>query len=225
MQRASCWLLLLLIAACEQPLILSAPIADYEQARQVFWQKLYTEDGTTLYCGERFSGRDRRGVNIEHVFPMSWVTNALNCGTRQQCRTRSSIFNRIEADLHNLYPSRTDINQARSSHRFGMVRGERRDYGACDFEINRRARVAEPAPEARGMIARAMFYMAVQYHDQGLVIFSRSAHLLRDWHTMYPPTEQEKRRNQRIAEIQGNSNLFIDEPERVDQLFAEGFFD
>jgi deoxyribonuclease-1 len=156
---------------------------------------------------------------------MSWVTNALQCGTRQQCRERSQIFNRIEADLHNLYPSRTDLNSARSSHRFGLIRGEKRDFGSCDFEIDRRARVAEPAAEVRGTIARAMFYMASQYRDQGLIIFSRSARLLQDWHNDHPPSIQEQQRNRRIAAIQGNSNPFIDEPELVNQFMAAGKFD
>lgn len=226
MTRASMVLLLsLLVSACDQAFVVPTQIEDYEQARDVFWKQLYNEQGETLYCAERFTNKNRRGINIEHVFPMSWVTNALDCGTRQQCRQRSTVFNRIEADLHNLYPARTDINSARSSHRFGTINGERRDFGACDFEVNRRGRVAEPAPEARGIVARAMFYMAAKYKDQGLVIFSRSARQLQEWHNQHPPTEEEKRRNHRIAALQGNSNLFIEKPEALNELMADGYFD
>lgn len=212
------------LLACDQPLLQATAIPDYESARQVFWDSLYTKPATTLYCNKQFDGHNRRGINIEHVFPMSWVTNALQCGTRKQCRERSTEFNRIEADLHNLYPSLTTINAARSSHRFGEVRGESRRYGTCDFEVNPRARVAEPAPAVRGEVARAMFYMAYMYRAQGLVIFARSGKLLQQWHNEDPPNMAERERNARIAELQGNTNPFIDQPDKLNQLIAERYF-
>ena len=68
--------------------------------------------------------RDANRVNIEHVFPMSWVTRALSCGTRQQCRNTSKMFNRIEADMHNLFPALSEVNSARSSFSFTKIGGE-----------------------------------------------------------------------------------------------------
>ncbi len=175
-------------------------IPNYEEARWLFWNKLYTKGGKTLYCGESFGSKFeyRKGINIEHVFPMGWVTNALDCGTRKQCRSNSDRFNRIEADLHNLYPSRVDVNDARSAYRFGEVPGERRAFGECDFEADESKRIAEPRPASRGEIARAMFYMKEEY---GLIIFRRSGELL-----------NEKWRNDRIEQIQGTRNMFVDDP-------------
>lgn len=106
----------------------STAIPDYETARPIFWSKVYRDGGRSFYCAQEFSNRNRNGLNIEHVFPMSWVTNALDCGTRNQCRRSNEQFNRIEADLHNLYPARTDVNQDRASFRFGDVTGENRAY-------------------------------------------------------------------------------------------------
>jgi deoxyribonuclease-1 len=68
--------------------------------------------------------RDANRVNIEHVFPMSWVTRALSCGTRQQCRNTSKMFNRIEADMHNLFPALSEVNSVRSSFSFTKIGGE-----------------------------------------------------------------------------------------------------
>ena len=47
--------------------------ADYLETIPVFWKTLYPNGGKGLYCGKNFKRFDRR-YNIEHVFPMSWVT-------------------------------------------------------------------------------------------------------------------------------------------------------
>lgn len=186
-------------------------VPDYEEARRLFWGELYTKGGRTLYCGQNFGAgyEHRKGINIEHVFPMGWVKNELDCGTRKQCRATSERFNRIEADLHNLYPSRVDVNDARSAFRFGEVAGEKRAFGDCDFESDDRKRVAEPRPASRGEIARSMLYMKEEY---GLTIFRKSGELLLKWHFQDQPSKREKWRNDRIEQIQGTRNMFIDEP-------------
>ena len=165
-----------------------------------------------MYCGKEFAGGQRRGLNVEHVFPMSWVTNALDCGTRNQCRDRSELFNSIEADLHNLYPARQEINEERSSFRYAEISGELRRFGDCDFEVDYQAREAEPSEASRGEIARAMFYMENRYHDAGLEIFSGQARMLRQWHRDDPPRAAEMERNDRIEGLQGNRNPYIDTP-------------
>ena len=201
-------------------------IKDYNTARPLLWSKVYPNGGHTLYCQESFNSQQRRGYNVEHVFPMSWATNGLKCGKRKQCRSVSAQFNLIEADLHNLYPTREDVNRGRSSYRFGDVRGERRHFGKqCDFEINQRARVAEPAPSQRGDVARAMFYMAYTYKDQGLILFKKQADLLEKWHRSDPPNAEERRRNNVIERIQGNRNVFIDQPAELSRLKKAGVFD
>lgn len=213
-------LFILSLAACQPVADNEArPIVDYDAARKVFWQQLYPNQATTLYCREPVGSR---GFNIEHVFPMSWVTRTLRCGTRQQCRANSDSFNQIEADLHNLFPARTDVNAARASFRFAEVRGERRKFGShCDFEVDSAARIAEPPKQSRGEIARAMFYMAKRYE---LSIFAKSGKILQQWHNEDPPDELEKRRNQRIGELQGNLNGYIDDPEQLNRDIGNGVF-
>jgi deoxyribonuclease-1 len=220
----------ILSSTSNKPLEASA-IEDYATARPMLWASVYANGGETLYCGERFGSSHpkshsfRKGFNVEHVFPMSWASNGLNCGKRKQCRARSKVFNIIEADLHNLYPARADVNQDRSSFRFGNVGGESRRYGShCDFEVDQRARIAEPAPEKRGEVARAMFYMADRYKGEGLILFKKQALLLEKWHRLDPPNDEEHRRNNVIEELQGNRNPFIDSPGKVHELVQLGHF-
>lgn len=216
--------LVCVVTACERT-GMTVPINDYEQARGIFWRSLYSGDGNTLYCQQAFSGRSRAGINIEHVFPMGWVTNSLDCGTRKQCRVRSDLFNRIEADLHNLYPARADVNYQRSAYSFSEISGELRRFGAdCDFEVDQRARRAEPSPAVRGEVARAMFYMADRYKSQGLKLFKKQAKLLQRWHQADPPSQHEVYRNDRIEQLQGNRNLFIDKPDSLSKLIEQGHF-
>jgi len=202
----------------------SGQIENYQQARAVFWRELYPQ-GRTLYCGDEFTASARSGFNVEHVFPMSWVTNSLNCGTRNQCRDRSDLFNQIEADLHNLFPTRTETNQARSSFAFAEINGESRPFGqTCDFEVSEGQRLAEPREEVRGDVARAMFYMAYHYKEHGLQLFARQARLLLEWHKSDPPIAIDKSRNDAIQSIQGNRNPFVDNPEQLEDLVSQGYF-
>ena len=126
-------------------------IPNYRRARDLHWEMLYPQGGWTLYCGERFE--TRIGLNVEHIYPASWMADFLGCGTRRQCRQNSERFNHMEADLHNLYASRADINRARSNYLFAMIEGEDREFGVCDFERDTSSRVAEPRPIARGNVA------------------------------------------------------------------------
>lgn len=202
-------------AAGDAPASGQTGIKNYEEARLLFWHEIYNKGGNTLYCNESFGSGYNRGINIEHVFPMAWVTNALKCGRRKQCRERSDRFNQIEADLHNLYPSRSDVNYARSAMSFGEVPGEKRWSGGCDFEVDERARIVEPRPAARGEIARAMFYMRDTY---GLVIFKRLGNTLKEWNRQDPVSAFERQRNDAIEKIQGTRNKYIDHPELIDAI-------
>lgn len=188
-------------------------IPDYDTARdRFFYDQLYANGGWTLYCGVRFE--DRTSLNVEHVYAASWMKETAGCAgqSREECRQNSERFNRMEADLHNLYPSLATINRARSNHLFGMIDGEAREFGDCDFERDNAADLAEPRPIARGNVARSIFYMHTEY---GAPIDERMATVLRRWHCQDPPSAQERRRNNVIEAIQGTRNPFIDNPRIV----------
>lgn len=170
-----------------------------------FWRGLYPQGGESLYCGDDFAAYDRR-YNIEHVFPMAWVTKALKCGKRKQCRKRSELFNEIEADMHNLYPARKSINKARGALAFGEIRGEKWLEPDCDFELDERARRVEPRPQVRGNIARAMLYMADRYPVR---LYPRQRALLLRWHKQDSVDTAERARDAQIRARQGNSNPWI----------------
>lgn len=191
-------------------LVLWLPIGQargYLDTVPVFWQTLYPEGGEGLYCGQRFARYDR-SYNIEHVFPMAWVARSLGCGSRAQCRERSERFNQIESDMHNLYPARVRVNQARGAMAYAELPGEKWIREDCDFEIDYRRHLVEPRLAVRGDIARSMLYMAASYPE--LHLFPRQRALIESWHQADPVSDEERRRNRSIARLQGRGNSWIE---------------
>jgi deoxyribonuclease-1 len=194
------------IACCQSDAPAENILPGYLDTVPLFWEALYPDGGVTLYCGKQFEGNHGPVVNIEHVFPMSWVTKELGCGDRDSCRRKNPRFNRIESDMHNMYPSLRDVNKLRSSMPFSVLKGEKAAVRGCDFEVDYRSRMVEPRPAVRGEIARAMLYMADRYD---LRLFKRQRELLERWHREDPATEGEIERNRIIKELQGSHNHYI----------------
>ena len=188
------------------PSVVLGGSVNYLDTIPVFWRTLYPDGGEGLYCGVGFAAHDRN-YNIEHVYPMAWVSRALRCGDRSACRRNSSRFNEIESDMHNMYPARKDLNKARGAYPYREIGGEKRVEPDCDLEIDNRARVVEPRPASRGNIARAMLYMEDRY---GLELYERQRRLLLEWHRDDPVDEPERWRNRRIIEVQGEGNPWIE---------------
>lgn len=182
----------------------------YRQALYLLWSKLYPNKGSTLYCGYEFDNTNKRakqnGLNAEHIFPMSWVSKELDCGTRKQCQANNAVFRQIESDLHNIYPVNSKINQARSNYPFAQIKGENWIAKGCDFEVDERRRVAEPRDEIQGEIARAMLYMEYFY---ALPLFAKNKAQMLEWDKNDPPNDEEIRRNKLINALQGRNNPFI----------------
>jgi len=109
------------------------------------------------------------------------------------------------SDLHNLFPAVGQLNNLRGNKPFGLVEGEVRAFGTCDFEIAF-GRV-EPATKIRGDIARTYLYMNAAYPSVKLIRDKQHAFFER-WSAADPPDAWECERERKISQIQGNSNPF-----------------
>lgn len=188
--------------------------SDYERAVTVmFWPQLYRNGGQTLYCRQPFDMR--LGLSVEHIYALRWIERALDCADTDQCRAQELSFGYLESDLHNMFPTRMGTDHARGDFPFGFIPGDRRDFGQdCNFKVGPAWAYAQPQPEARGEIARALLYMMREY---GLPLPERtSLELLRDWHHSDPPDAEDLRRNDEIERLQGNRNPFVDNPALAD---------
>ena len=173
------------------------------------------------YTPKRANARAKR-IEWEHIVPAEnfgrafkeWREGDPDCVNNQgkafkgrNCaRKKAKAFRYMEADLYNLVPAIGEINGLRSNYRVGMIPGEKRQFGACDMEIENRT--AEPAPEVRGNIARTYFYMNEAYPDKGIVGNSNRK-LLEAWDKSDHVDQWECERARRIKKIQGNENFFV----------------
>lgn len=192
-------------------------IPDYTAAVDTLWNKLYKNGNWTLYCGFRFEQKgqttDLRPVNFGHIYAQSWMADHLGCESVAECRTTHKRFGRMSADLHNIYPALKKVNFSREDKPFGNILGNVWRYEDCDFENT--GKLVEPRPEARGNIARAIFYMHKEYR---LPIKYNMLKTLQQWNREDPPSCYELRRNNRIEELQGTRNRFIDHPGQAEKL-------
>ncbi|WP_370277731.1 endonuclease [Pontibacterium sp.] len=191
--------------------------------------EIYAEQPVSFYCGcdykkqgkklvpdldscgydPRKNAKRAKRIEWEHVMPAWAFGHQLQCwqeGGRKNCR-KNPDFKQMEADMHNLVPAVGEVNGDRSNFRYGMLEGERRAYGACDVEIDFKARKAEPAPALRGDIARTYFYMADIY---GVRLSKQQRRLFEAWAKQDPVDEWERTRNWMIEVKQGNRNPYVE---------------
>ena len=116
-------------------------------------------------------------------------------------------------DAHNLRPADKDLNRERSNKRFDDGKG------TMSYTTNRGGWF--PGDEWKGDVARMMMYMYVRYDKRcpadniGLppnIYSSDFPDVFIKWNVEDPVSEFEKRRNNIIADEQGNRNPFIDNP-------------
>jgi endonuclease I len=187
-------------------------------------------DVRLLYLGEsrHMSKANRgRGANDswdrEHVWPKSR-------GFKKQSQDGYT-------DLHHLRPADRNINGSHSNYGYDVGGKPVMDKLVDGTKVDSTAKLDtqndsfEPPNRAKGQVARMIFYMAVRYQpgdDQSpenmpdLVLKDNNERTIEpwigdlctllQWHNQFGPTNFERRRNDRVMELQGNRNPFIDQP-------------
>lgn len=200
--------------------------ANFARARSITFA-LHKSTRQTLYCGCDYnaahevdevdaghcgffditpSQRSRR-VEVAHAVPVRWIGAPLACWARggdALCAQNNPWYQRAVADLYNLFPVIGAVRQDRGDRAYRLIPSEVHPFGQCDFESVDAG--VEPAPRARGTVARATLYMHETY---GLPLREDYLTLMHRWNTAYPPNPIECRNNQLIARMQLIDNRFI----------------
>lgn len=207
---------------------------NFSQAKRLLRQHVYHDQnmgsGGTFYCGCDWSwvGKSGGEINLrscgykvgkhaeralrlewEHTVPISIVGQQRQCwqlGGRANCQKTDPVFNRAEADMHNLVPAIGAVNALRGAIPFGMVAGPSEDLGACKTKVSTLDRSVEPRNEAKGTAARITFYMADRYN---LRLSRQQQQTLMAWDKQFPVSAWERERDRRIARAMGHSNPFV----------------
>ena len=173
--------------------------------------------------------------NREHSIPKSWWG-----------QTTSESDEPMYTDLHHIIPTDYSANSQRGAWAYGEVRGTpdwSNSLGSKLGETNtysggQNKKVFEPVDEYKGDIARIYFYMITCYRNknftkggQGYRMFTynnstseftpAAQTLLINWHRKDPVSQKEKKRNDHIANIQGNRNPFVDDPSLVEYIWGQ----
>ena len=162
-------------------------------------------------CGVVARKNKQRSSRLEweHVVPASLFGGQRSWwkrGGRKECSKTDQVFRGMEADPHNLVPVIGELNADRSNFAFGNLPGEERAYGSCDFEVSFAEKIAEPATDIRGDIARTYLYMIYQY---GVKLPEFSLKLMWEWDARDPVDRRECKRHAVNREIKGDANPFI----------------
>lgn len=176
---------------------------------KIHWQgKKGIPDLTSCGYSVRKNANRAQRIEWEHVVPAWTFGHQRQCwqnGGRKQC-AKDAGYRRIETDLHNLQPAIGEVNGDRGNFLYSQWNGSERQYGQCEMKIDFKNKQAEPPARARGAIARTWLYMRDQYK---LTMSRQQTQLMNVWNRQYPATAWECERDNRIAQVQGNHNPYV----------------
>ena len=186
-----------------------------------------------MFYSDFDSAAEGARLNREHIWPKSRASFQTTGGG---------------ADLHHLRPSAESVNMEKSDHMFGFVNETYEiGYTVGDYDGNvlywleKEDDLFECKDNVKGDVARILLYVYCRwaqpnlYSDvdpSALPAFDaddlanngkrvvESLDTLLQWCALDPVDTWEMERNDRIEEIQGNRNVFIDYPELAWQLFG-----
>ena len=176
-----------------------------------------------FYFGKR--GSVPAGMNIEHSFPKSWWGGGKNEAYK---------------DLYELYPSPSKGNSEKSNYPMDVVgeaSSEEEGYDKVGTATHVSGKAWEPGDRYKGDFARGYMYMAVTYSNltfsgTGLKTMQANASgypgmlqwatdLYREWSGKDKADSLEVARNNAVADIQNNRNLFVDFPYLCEYVWGD----
>lgn len=179
--------------------------ADYSTETDYLFVTLDKEpDGMVecVYTGRKIAvgsvKPDPTDMNTEHTWPQSL----------------GAEYEPAKCDLHHLFPSDSDANNARGNTPFAEV-ATVETWWDDTGESAQGSASWEPREVHKGNVARAMLYFAMRYDYPTT---SAELALYRAWHAADPPDATERARSLKIRDRQGEANPYVVCPELVDRL-------
>lgn len=166
-----------------------------QRARRVEWEHLIPAEN----FGKQFSCW--REGNSKCVNKKGKAYKGRKC-----CTKVNKQYQLMQADMHNLFPAVGELNADRKNFRFDFEVGKSGQYGVCEFNVLFKQRRARAREAIRGVIARDYLYFNQKYN---MKLSNQELKKFKSWNKQYPADTWEVERNHRIAQKQGNKNLFI----------------
>ena len=211
-------------------------ITSFSKSKKLLEDKVFYDNKTTLYCNASYTdnkdvilplgvecvSKTCKKIEWEHIIPAenfgrnfsSWRNGDKRCYsksgkkmTNRQCAAKiDKEFNLMHADMYNLYPAIGAVNRTRKNYNFTMLDDNiASSFGSCQFKVSNNK--VQPPESSRGIIARTHLYFDAVYPKFNLSKQQRQ--LMQTWDKMYPVTQWECLRAQRIESIQKNENPIL----------------
>lgn len=171
-----------------------------------------------------YSSEPIKSLVYDHYLPPAWIV------------TPTDMADMLKYDMHNIAVADASASTLRNGLPFGKVATPTTSaYGCTVGNTTGRNTVFEPADAQKGALARRFFYFASLYpaelwEGNGAVVFNdfepyptlspAMAEVYLEWNLAYPPAESEKELNNRIEQLQGNRNVFVDYPELAEHIWG-----
>ena len=213
----------------------------YNAARDAMFEQIDKKNGNQISCvytGYTITFTDRQDAqgnqsandfNTEHIWPQSFFDSDAP----------------MRADIHHLYPTRVDVNGARSNFEFSEIPDQntnvwyRQDSNQTSIPTENIDEYSEllngtsfePREDHKGNVARAIFYFWAIYQDNASIVndgtdneafFNGMKDDLLKWHDLDPVDETEVTRSIGIEQVQGNRNPFVHDTTLVRRAFFGG---
>ncbi|MFA5669721.1 MAG: endonuclease [Balneolaceae bacterium] len=204
----------------------------YNRARDAMYSTIDNKDGdvTGVYSGYTITTNSRgdaynKGINTEHTWPQGLFDSS----------------EPMRGDIHHLFPTRIDVNGARSNFPFAEIPDNQTTKwftGASnqtsiptsnidDYSELLNGTSFEPREDHKGNVARAIFYFWTIYQDNPKVaddasFFNGMKDVLLVWHNLDPVDEAEVERSIGAETAQGNRNPFVHDTTLVRRAYFGG---
>lgn len=199
-------------------------------SNSTWWGFYVTDKDADGYVIDRYSnnkvkfdsrGSAASGMNIEHSFPKSWW---------------GETKNQAYKDLYNLMPSDINANSIKSNYGMGIVTSVSKENGCIKVgKGSDGTQLWQPAEVWKGDFSRGYMYMATAYQNltyegEGLKSLENGTYpTLKEWaYTLYLKWMREDKvsqvevdRNNAVADIQGNRNLYVDFPTLAEYVWGD----
>ena len=150
-----------------------------------------------------------------HCGDYSWTT-----WNREHVYTQTAFPNSA-SDNHNIFACEGKINQIRDNDKFADLPNvsKTEEVFGHDTGCKSSGGKFEPCDAAKGEVARAVLYCTIYYGYNITQIFDSTATCLK-WHAQHPVTAREIYRNNKVNNMQGNRNPFVDHPSYANKIYS-----
>lgn len=209
----------------------------FSKAKSMLEKEVYNNHRETIYCAAVFDEKNfvvapegfesdkykkrAKKIEWEHVVAAEnfgrnfseWRDGDKDCVSSEgksfsgrACAEKINIeYRYMQADMYNLYPAIGSVNALRKNYNFVADNDSTSSFGSCDMRISDSKAV--PSEGSRGRIARTHLYMDSSYKN--FKMSKQQKQLMTAWDKMYPVSQWECERVQKIFKLQGNMNNIV----------------